>query len=312
MYKAIAERRSVRKLYVEALVKRGELTVEEAEGALADFQNKLQVALDQTRATRPGGRQGAEAAEAASACCRTSPTGVDRGRARRDLRPPHRLPARLHAAPEAGPPVRDPGQAVPRAAARSSGPPPRRWRSARWCSRARPCAWPARTAAGARSASATPRWSTTRTRTTGSRCNTLARRHGPVLGVRQPAQRVRRARLRVRLRPRQPRRAGDVGGAVRRLHQRRADHHRPVPRGRRGQVGPDATASSCCCRTATRARARSTRRRASSGSSRCAPRTTSRCATPRRRRSTSTCCGARCAATCASRWSCSPRRRRCA
>ncbi len=53
MYKAIAERRSVRKLYVEALVKRGELTVEEAEGALADFQSKLQVALDETRAHAP-------------------------------------------------------------------------------------------------------------------------------------------------------------------------------------------------------------------------------------------------------------------
>ena len=53
MYKAIAERRSVRKLYVEALVKRGELSVEEAEGALADFHNKLQVALDDTRSHAP-------------------------------------------------------------------------------------------------------------------------------------------------------------------------------------------------------------------------------------------------------------------
>ena len=53
MYKAIAEHRSVRKLYVEALVKRGELTVEEAEGALADFQSKLQQALDETRAHAP-------------------------------------------------------------------------------------------------------------------------------------------------------------------------------------------------------------------------------------------------------------------
>ena len=53
MYKAIAERRSVRKLYVEALVKRGELTVEEAESALADFQGKLQAALDETRAHAP-------------------------------------------------------------------------------------------------------------------------------------------------------------------------------------------------------------------------------------------------------------------
>jgi multifunctional 2-oxoglutarate metabolism enzyme len=49
MYKAIAERRSVRKLYVEALVKRGDITVDEAEQALGDFQHKLQVALDETR-----------------------------------------------------------------------------------------------------------------------------------------------------------------------------------------------------------------------------------------------------------------------
>ena len=36
MYKAIAERRSVRKLYVETLVKRGDITLEEAEQTLAD------------------------------------------------------------------------------------------------------------------------------------------------------------------------------------------------------------------------------------------------------------------------------------
>ncbi|MEQ1873152.1 MAG: multifunctional oxoglutarate decarboxylase/oxoglutarate dehydrogenase thiamine pyrophosphate-binding subunit/dihydrolipoyllysine-residue succinyltransferase subunit [Ilumatobacteraceae bacterium] len=53
MYKAIAERRSVRKLYVESLVKRGELSVEEAESALADFNSKLQVALDDTRSQAP-------------------------------------------------------------------------------------------------------------------------------------------------------------------------------------------------------------------------------------------------------------------
>ena len=53
MYRAIAERRSVRKLYVEALVKRGDITVEEAEGALADFHSKLQTALDETRSHVP-------------------------------------------------------------------------------------------------------------------------------------------------------------------------------------------------------------------------------------------------------------------
>ena len=53
MYKAISERRSVRKLYVESLVRRGDITVEEAEQALADYQGKLQVALDETRSQAP-------------------------------------------------------------------------------------------------------------------------------------------------------------------------------------------------------------------------------------------------------------------
>ncbi len=50
MYKAIAERRSVRKLYVETLVKRGDITLEQAEVSLGDYQAKLQGALEQTRA----------------------------------------------------------------------------------------------------------------------------------------------------------------------------------------------------------------------------------------------------------------------
>ena len=54
MYKAIGQHRSVRKLYVEALVKRGDITLDEAEQALADFQAKLQVALDETRAAATG------------------------------------------------------------------------------------------------------------------------------------------------------------------------------------------------------------------------------------------------------------------
>jgi 2-oxoglutarate dehydrogenase E1 component len=53
MYKAIAERRSVRKLYVETLVRRGDITVEEAEEALTDYSAKLQVALDETRSHAP-------------------------------------------------------------------------------------------------------------------------------------------------------------------------------------------------------------------------------------------------------------------
>ncbi|MHB1597710.1 MAG: multifunctional oxoglutarate decarboxylase/oxoglutarate dehydrogenase thiamine pyrophosphate-binding subunit/dihydrolipoyllysine-residue succinyltransferase subunit [Acidimicrobiales bacterium] len=53
MYKEIERHRSVRKLYTEALVKRGDITVGEAEQALADFSALLQDALDETRSTAP-------------------------------------------------------------------------------------------------------------------------------------------------------------------------------------------------------------------------------------------------------------------
>jgi 2-oxoglutarate dehydrogenase E1 component len=53
MYQRIDARRSVRKLYTEALVKRGDISIEEAEQALDDFQGRLQEALDQTRQAAP-------------------------------------------------------------------------------------------------------------------------------------------------------------------------------------------------------------------------------------------------------------------
>lgn len=46
MYKKIGTRRSVRKLYTEALLYKGLLTLEEAEGALEDFRSKLQAAFE--------------------------------------------------------------------------------------------------------------------------------------------------------------------------------------------------------------------------------------------------------------------------
>ncbi len=51
LYQLIKEHRSVRKLYTEALVRRGDITLEEAEDALADFGRRLQSALDETRAS---------------------------------------------------------------------------------------------------------------------------------------------------------------------------------------------------------------------------------------------------------------------
>ncbi|NLD76558.1 MAG: multifunctional oxoglutarate decarboxylase/oxoglutarate dehydrogenase thiamine pyrophosphate-binding subunit/dihydrolipoyllysine-residue succinyltransferase subunit [Acidimicrobiales bacterium] len=53
MYKRIDARRSVRKLYTEALVKRGDISLEEAEQALDDFSARLQEALTETRDSKP-------------------------------------------------------------------------------------------------------------------------------------------------------------------------------------------------------------------------------------------------------------------
>ena len=49
MYAKIEARRSVRKLYTEYLMNRGEMTVEEAEKSLEDFKARLQQAFDATR-----------------------------------------------------------------------------------------------------------------------------------------------------------------------------------------------------------------------------------------------------------------------
>ena len=137
---------------------------------------------------------------------------------------------------------------------------------ARCCSRAAPCACRARTPAAAPSASATPSLYDVRTgkeyvplqsvASGGARFEvhdsllSEAAVMGFEFGYAVADHRVAR----------------HVGGAVRRLLQRRADHRRPVPGRLRDRSGASRRASSCCCRTGTKARARSTRARASSAS----------------------------------------------
>jgi 2-oxoglutarate decarboxylase len=53
LYQLIKEHRSVRKLYTETLVRRGDITIPEAEEVLRDFSLRLQAALDETRASAP-------------------------------------------------------------------------------------------------------------------------------------------------------------------------------------------------------------------------------------------------------------------
>ncbi|HEX2235225.1 MAG TPA: multifunctional oxoglutarate decarboxylase/oxoglutarate dehydrogenase thiamine pyrophosphate-binding subunit/dihydrolipoyllysine-residue succinyltransferase subunit [Actinomycetota bacterium] len=53
MYQKIEEHRSVRKIYTGALVNRGELTLEEAEKSLDDFQKLMQGAFEETKGSAP-------------------------------------------------------------------------------------------------------------------------------------------------------------------------------------------------------------------------------------------------------------------
>jgi 2-oxoglutarate decarboxylase len=53
MYALIEARRSIRKLYTESLINRGDITVEEAEAALGDFQHRLEGAFAETKASEP-------------------------------------------------------------------------------------------------------------------------------------------------------------------------------------------------------------------------------------------------------------------
>jgi len=78
MYAKIEQRRSVRKLYTESLVKRGQMSLEEAEQALDDFRQRLQQALDETRQSAPPASLKAAEPPASVGVLPHIETGVDR------------------------------------------------------------------------------------------------------------------------------------------------------------------------------------------------------------------------------------------
>jgi len=77
MYRAIAEKRSVRKIYVEELVKKGDIDLATAETALQDYQSKLQASLDTTRASAPTPVKAAKPPAPVGVLPHV-PTGIDR------------------------------------------------------------------------------------------------------------------------------------------------------------------------------------------------------------------------------------------
>ena len=92
--------------------------------------------------------------------------------------------------------------------------------------------------------------------------------------LRLAALRIRRTGLRIRLLGGEPERAGALGGSVRRLRQRRPDHHRRVHLLRASRSGARTPRWSCCSRTAMRVRDRTIRQAVRSASCSCALRTT--------------------------------------
>ena len=77
MYKIIDQMRSVRKIYTETLVRRGDLSIDEAEAALNDFNERLQSVLDEVRTVPVPELKGVPVAEV-PVDAPAPETGVDR------------------------------------------------------------------------------------------------------------------------------------------------------------------------------------------------------------------------------------------
>ena len=158
-----------------------------------------------------------------------------------------------------------------------------------------------RTARAARSATATRSSPTSRPAASTSSLGQLHPDQGQCRIYDSPLSEAGVHGLRVRLLARLPRRAGDVGGAVRRLRERRAGDHRSVHHVVGGQVeapvGHRAAAAARLRGPGPGALERAPRALPADR----APSTTSRSRSRRRRRRCSTCCAVRCCAGCASR-----------
>ena len=272
MYDLIDKKRSVRKLYTESLIGRGDITLEEAEQALQDFQGQLEKVFTEVReATSAPGRRPHVPDAAGRVPGRRAHRGLPGGRqADRRVpgqhpRPRHRPPAAAAAA--AAPRGDDRGRhdrlghgRDPRHRLAAAGGHPGPARPARTPAAA-PSASATRCSSTGRPARTTPRCCTSRTTrpatTSTTRCSASTRRWASSTATRWPA----------RTRWSCGRRSSATSSTARRPSSTSSS---PPP----SRSGARPPASPCCCRTATRARARTTPRPGSSASSSCARRTT--------------------------------------
>ena len=155
MYNLVDQKRSVRKIYTEALIGRGDITLEEAEQALKDFQAQL----------------GESSPRLGTTCAATRTNPRRRPPSRSNTPPAFPLPS-PRSRSSAWPPARSTCLRVSPSTTgcahswsgvcgwlrttRSTGPWPRRWRSDRCCWRAARSGWPGRTRGAAPLVSVTP------------------------------------------------------------------------------------------------------------------------------------------------------------
>ena len=237
MYDLIDKKRSVRKLYTESLIGRGDITLEEAEQALQDFQGQLEKVFTEVReaTSQPAAGPRSRTPQAEFPVAVT--TAVSQEVVKRIAESQVNIPDHVTVHPRLLP------QLQRRAAMVEDG-------TIDW-------GMGETLAIGSLLLEGTP----VRLAGQDSRRGTFGQRHavldrpgdrrglhpaavplrrpGPLQRLRLAALRVRGDGLRVRLLAGPPGRAGHVGGAVRRLRQRRADRRRRVHLLRRAEVGPD-------------------------------------------------------------------------
>ena len=236
MYDLIEQKRSVRKLYTESLIGRGDITIEEAEQVLKDYQQQLERVFTEVR----------EASSQPSEWT-TVPDYPDKPAGETKTAIPMEFLKRIadaYVTPPEGftvhPKVMP--QLQRRATAITDG--PIDWGTGEILALRRAAdGRPAGAAGRAGLAARHVRLAVRHDHRPGQRRRVDAavqphRGPGEVLRLRLAALGVRRARLRVRLLGGPAGGAGALGGAVRRLRQRRPDRHRRVHLRRQDQVAP--------------------------------------------------------------------------